>query len=89
MAANGVLNEVWTTSSCSFLSCVVASWFVFQLPVVDVHVLVVTAVKRYVVIELAKRAELFRNMQGESILKSLLNGETDSLYADTKVSQGK
>ena len=70
-------------------ACVVASWFVFQLPVVDVHVLVVTAVKRYVVIELAKRAELFRNMQWESILKSLLNGETDSLYADTKVSQGK
>ena len=24
-------------------ACVVASWFVFQLPVVDVHVLVVTA----------------------------------------------
>ena len=25
------------------LACVVASWFVFQLPVVNVHVLVVTA----------------------------------------------
>ena len=24
-------------------ACVVASWFVYQLPVVDVHVLVVTA----------------------------------------------
>ena len=46
MAANGVLNEVWTTKDDELVlvwTCVVASWFVFQLPVVDVHVLVVTA----------------------------------------------
>jgi len=30
-------------------ACVVASWFVFQLPVVDVHVLVVTAKGPYFV----------------------------------------
>ena len=47
----------------------------------------VCAVKHYVMIELVK-GKAFRNMQGESILKSLLNGETDSHYEDTKVSQG-